>query len=115
MGALGQGCDFNVGVEDDDAQLPHPTRLIQNQPNPFNPRTVITFELKQAGAVTLDVYDLRGNLVRHLIAGETLPRGIHHSTWDGRGGDGRQQPSGIFLCRLTTVDEMATLKMTLAR
>ena len=36
---------------------------IRNHPNPFNPSTLVEFELKQASHVTIEVYDSRGSLV----------------------------------------------------
>ena len=116
MGALGQGCAPISGVDDTAGNgLPSVTRLVQNKPNPFNPRTVITFELAQKEIVTLFVYDARGRRVRDLIAGEFLSSGVHHITWDGRDGAGRELASGIYLYRLTSDDGIETRKMTLAK
>jgi hypothetical protein len=112
MGALGQGCNATSGVEDG---LPAVTRLVQNMPNPFNPQTVITFELAQEEAVTLFIFDASGRRVRDLIAGEVRTAGDHHITWDGRDDSGRELPSGIYLYRLTFDRGVETKKMTLAK
>ena len=60
-----------------------------NVPNPFNPRTVITFHLARKQSVSLKIYDARGRLVRRLLE-ETREAGRHSMVWDGcdDGGDG---------------------------
>jgi len=112
MGALGQGCHATSAV---DNELPTVTRLVQNMPNPFNPYTVITFELARQEAVTLFIYDASGRRVRNLIAGDVRSAGDHHTTWDGRNDSGREMPSGIYLYRLTSSSGVETKKMTLAK
>ncbi|MBM3213989.1 hypothetical protein FJZ36_03630 [Candidatus Poribacteria bacterium] len=49
------------------------TRLMANDPNPFNPETWIPFELKEGSAVTVSVYDVAGSLVRKLDLGYREP------------------------------------------
>jgi flagellar hook assembly protein FlgD len=69
-------------------------------PNPFNPETVFAFRIPEAGLAVLEVYDVRGQLVRVLLEGRLEP-GRHEAVWDGREQDGRPVPSGIYLVRLT--------------
>jgi hypothetical protein len=77
------------------AMLPSaPARLGQNEPNPFNPRTTIWFELERAGWVRCGVYDLRGRLVGVLVEGE-MEAGMHSVNWNGGA-----VPSGVYLYRL---------------
>jgi hypothetical protein len=52
----------------DTPALVQTTRLVGNAPNPFNPATVITYELARDEAVTLEIFDLAGRLVRRLEA-----------------------------------------------
>lgn len=67
-------------------------------PNPFNARTEIRFELAQAGPVRLELYDIRGRLVRSLDDGtRILDAGPHAFPWDGRDGSGRELGSGVYL------------------
>jgi hypothetical protein len=69
------------------------------QPNPFNPATMVRFDLPTTGAVRLEVYDVVGQRVRVLVAGD-LPAGVHQVTWDGRSEVGAPVSSGVYLCRL---------------
>ncbi len=96
--------------------LPPPAalRLGPNHPNPFNPATLIPFELPRAGRARLTVHDAAGRLVRQLIDAE-LPAGQHTARWDGAGRDGRPAAAGIYFARLSAGGDAATRGLTLAR
>ncbi len=64
--------------------LPALPVLHLNYPNPFNPQTTIRYELPAALPVDLQVYDLRGRLVRTLASGRIERAGEHRIQWDGR-------------------------------
>ncbi|MHB8079468.1 MAG: S8 family serine peptidase [Candidatus Krumholzibacteriia bacterium] len=68
-------------------------------PNPFNPRTVLRFELAAPGRARLAVYGLDGRRLRTLVDGE-LPAGPHELLWDGCDDAGRPLASGTYLARL---------------
>jgi subtilisin-like proprotein convertase family protein len=93
---------------------PLATRLVGNVPNPFNPQTEVAFDLAREAAVKLEVFDVRGRMVRRLVDGR-LAAGRHAAVWDGRDDDGREVASGTYLARLAADDEMTRLKMTLVR
>ncbi len=67
-------------------------------PNPFNPRTVVRFQVETPGPYALDVYDVSGRLVRHLRG--TAVAGWNEQAWDGRGDRGEAMPSGTYLMRI---------------
>jgi photosystem II stability/assembly factor-like uncharacterized protein len=69
-------------------------------PNPFNPRTMLSWEMPSDGPVWLTVHDVRGRLVRTLIDGASRPRGLNDTTWDGRDGHGRALAAGVYLVRV---------------
>lgn len=74
-------------------------RLAQNEPNPFNPRTRIEFELAAPGNVTAAIYDVRGALVRTLLQ-RPLDAGVHEVHWDGTAEDGAECASGVYHYRV---------------
>jgi photosystem II stability/assembly factor-like uncharacterized protein len=69
-------------------------------PNPFNPSTVLSWEMPRDGQVWLAVYDVRGRLVRTLVDGAAYRQGRHHATWDGRDLRGRTVATGVYLVRV---------------
>ena len=89
-------------------------RLHPPTPNPFNPVTHLRFDLARPATVTFGIYDVRGRLVRTLVAGE-LPAGIHEATWDGRDADGRTQAAGVYLARLDVGAESHTQRLVLLK
>ena len=88
--------------------------LAQNAPNPFNPRTVIRFQIDVASSAELAIFDSAGRRVRTLVA-EELPAGVHSISWDGTDDSGRVQPSGRYLYRLTSGDHSVTRSMVLVK
>jgi len=89
-------------------------RLSQNAPNPFNPSTVIAYEVARSGAVRLHVFDVAGRLVRTLVDA-TVPAGPHTVRWDGRDDQGRQAASGRYYYRLRVGAKVLTRDMTLIK
>lgn len=86
-----------------------------NHPNPFNPRTVISFNLPGASAVQLEIYDASGRLVRRLTTSGRWTEGYHEVVWDGRNDQGQAVGSGIYLYRLQAGLLRETHKMALLR
>lgn len=70
--------------------------LAQNYPNPFNENTRIPILLLAPQDVSLDIYNLKGALIKNLVH-QLLPAGFQTVAWDGR--DSRSQPvsSGVYL------------------
>lgn len=86
-------------------------------PNPFNPRTAVVVENGAGTSLpgSLDVYDLRGRLVRALRRGEFAP-GRTLAPWDGRDDSGRPLPGGAYVARLSIAGHPgATVKLLLAK
>jgi plastocyanin len=79
------------------------------EPNPFNPRTSVRFTLAEPEAVTITVHDVRGQLVRELVAGEAMEAGDREVLWDGASDDGSGVASGVyfFLVRTATAEQVA--------
>lgn len=88
---------------------------VHAQPNPFNPQTTIAFELPRAMAVSLDIYDLQGRLIRSLLNEAAHTAGRHQKVWDGRDGGGQATASGVYFFRFSTGDHQRVGKLTLLK
>ena len=93
-----------------------PERLVlnQNNPNPFNPSTSISFALPEGGKVALRIYDAQGHLVRTLVDRD-LPAESHVVEWDGKDNNGLSVGSGVYLYRLETARAVLQNKMVLMK
>jgi len=78
---------------------------LQNQPNPFLEITSISYELKEGGAVALEVYDLLGRTAITLVDEEQVP-GQYTYTWSADDSE-----PGIYFCRLKLRGSSHTIKM----
>jgi flagellar hook assembly protein FlgD len=88
--------------------------LLGAAPNPFNPRTLIRFELSRAARVRLTIFDVRGARVRVLVDG-SRPSGHHEVAWDGRDGRGMDAATGTYFYRLEAEQVAESKKLTLLR
>lgn len=112
--SLSGGEEKDPAAGADPEPLPGPVRILGNRPNPFNPSTEIRFRLDGEARVRLDVFDMRGALVRRL-ADEVSPAGERGVVWDGRDAAGRDAPSGLYIFRVLVEGESRALPITLIR
>nr|MBN2278089.1 VCBS repeat-containing protein [candidate division Zixibacteria bacterium] len=94
--------------------VPAQFRLHDNYPNPFNPATIISYDLPVAAPVNLDIYNVLGQRVRSLVD-DIQPAGHHNVRWDGTDYAGSQVASGIYFYRLTAGDYTSSKKMILQK
>ncbi len=89
--------------------------LLPNRPNPFNPATVIVFELSSPAQVDLQIFDLGGRLVGTLAAREPLAAGRHERTWHGRNSNGHLLAAGNYVCSLRAGNVLDSRRLTLLK
>ncbi len=90
---------------------PHEFFLAQNYPNPFNPSTMMRFGIEKRDKVSLVIYNLQGQTVRHLVQ-QTMQPGVFQVEWDGRDNLGRVVPAGIYIYTLKTSEYNFTRRLT---
>lgn len=84
-------------------------------PNPFNPETRISLSLHGEAAVSVDIYDLRGQKVRSLLPESQLSSGVHDLTWRGDEDGGRKVASGVYLYVVKVGEHRFTGKLALLK
>jgi hypothetical protein len=104
----------DVGEWADNPNAPKSFALFQNQPNPFNPETKISYYLPRACQAKLTIYNVLGQRVKTLFDGHQ-EAGMQNLTWNGRDDDGNQLSSGIYFYRLQADDFIQTRKMSLVK
>jgi hypothetical protein len=88
--------------------------LERPSPSPAREGASVAFTLPSAAHAQLAIYDVRGRLVRTLLD-SSLPAGRQVVAWDGRGGDGQAEPSGVYFVRLQTREGTISRRLSLIR
>lgn len=103
-----------TGVGDSE-KTPSTFVLHQNVPNPFNPSTIIHYDIPAGGdLVTLRIFDVRGARVRTLFDGRKAS-GRHRALWDGQDDSGNSVASGVYFYRLVGTGFSSARRMVLLR
>lgn len=87
------GASLATSVEPEQ-ETPQAFTLHQNYPNPFNPATTIAYDLPEAGNVTLEIFNIHGQLVQRVIQ-EFQTAGAHRIQWNAAG-----LSSGVYVYRI---------------
>ncbi|MBC8426994.1 hypothetical protein H8E07_23005 [bacterium] len=101
--------DCSTAVEGELPQLESAGGFTRVAPNPFNPKTEIRFVLTRDNLTQLNIYNIRGELVRNLVS-ELLESGEHISYWDGRDLNGQRVSSGTYFARLRLGTEVMQMQ-----
>jgi hypothetical protein len=91
-------------------EIPDKYQLAQNFPNPFNPRTTITFKLSQLSNIRLAIFDITGREVAALVDKE-LNAGSYQVSWEGMDNMGIKLSSGIYVYQLQAGNVIQSKKM----
>jgi hypothetical protein len=109
------GIEVTSDLSDVPVSLQQPAaRLDPLWPNPAAGGVNMRMRVARPTGAALEIYDLRGRLVRAWNA-VSLGPGLRDYHWDGRRADGRPAPSGIYLVRLRTDDAQAVRRLVLSR
>jgi PKD repeat protein len=91
----------NVQANNDSEEIVIPifTTLKSIYPNPFNPSTSVRFYVKEAEQVSIDVYNVKGQLIKNLTS-DYFGEGFHDVVWNGRDNNNDNCASGIYFFRM---------------
>lgn len=90
------------------------TNGLTSSPNPFNPETRLALTLEKPGHIQVNIYDVRGHLVRSLFAGQA-EQGIKELSFDGRDDHGRGLSSGVYWARVKGSDFTLKTRLVLIK
>ncbi|MFC1724248.1 FlgD immunoglobulin-like domain containing protein [candidate division KSB1 bacterium] len=106
--------DLKVSVEENDVFLPSDFSLKQNYPNPFNPVTTIEYQLKTPSNITLEIFNINGQLIKTLIS-KKMSAGSYKVIWDGTNESGIKAASGTYIYRIKAGAFVKSKKMVLMK
>jgi hypothetical protein len=103
----------NITLNTGNVILPEIRQLsLQNYPNPFNPQTTIKFSIIESGFVELNIYDIKGRLVKKLT-NQKMKGGEHYVTWNGNNESSESVSSGVYFYKLNVNGKTETTKKML--
>ena len=93
-----------------------PTEFVlhENYPNPFNPTTILRFDLPEVSNLTLTIYNMLGQKVKTFNM-QSTPAGYHSVKWNATNDYGDPVGAGVYLYQLQTKDFVKTRKMVLLK
>ena len=96
---------------------PTPSGVALERPYPQPSVGSVTLEYSHAllGRVSLEIYDVRGRLVRTVLSGRVESAGPHTARWDGVDDAGRKAPSGLYVARLEAPGGKRAQRIVLTR
>jgi lysophospholipase L1-like esterase len=101
-------------VEEEKQVIPNNFALKQNFPNPFNPETLIWYQLPKSSNVSINIYNVQGQLIYNLVD-EKQPAGYYQTRWLAIDNSGNKVPSGVYLYQLKTEHYFDVKKMILLK
>jgi len=110
---FGQFTGYYVAL-DEEVSIPGEFALHPNFPNPFNPTTMIAYDLPEQADVQLDIYDLMGRNI-NMVINQNQSAGRHFVTWNANDYLGNQVSAGVYLYRLQAGNKIFTRKMILMK
>ena len=107
--------DISVGIDEPGMEMPENVfTLSQNYPNPFNPETTISYSVKNAGPVSINIFNIKGQRINTLV-NESKAAGNYKVVWKGLDNNNKKVASGIYFYRMKSGNYTSTKKMILMK
>ena len=101
--------EVTTSTEEPAPAVPETTRILHARPNPFNPSTVIRYQLNRRQRVVLELYNVRGQSIATLQDG-VRDAGVHEVEWDAG-----KHSSGVYYLRMKTAETQQSYKLLLLK
>ena len=98
----------------DDSILPERISLKGNFPNPFNPSTQIYFHALERSQIDLKIFSLNGDLIKSYPA-KYFDIGTNFIEWNGLNDKYNSVPSGVYVYKIKSMNQIMFGKMTLLK
>lgn len=109
----------NIGKPNEDNEIDEiilGNGLYANYPNPFNPSTMISYSIAKPGFVSIEIYNLKGQLIDELFSGFVQEINTKRTVvWSGLDSQGKKVASGVYFAHLKTSSFAKTIKMLLTK
>ena len=86
----------NILINDHRSDFPTKFKLYNNYPNPFNPKTILKYDLPQNSFVEVIIYDMQGKVVNNLV-NTNQSSGFKTIQWDATDNQGQSVSAGVYI------------------
>jgi len=107
------GSQLNIS-ESGSISKPEKLTLHANYPNPFNPTTIISYDLPEHAQVTIGIYDILGTQIKTLV-NQPQDAGNKTAVWRGTDDSGKPVSAGVYLYQIQAGGFLQTRKMLLVK
>lgn len=84
--------------------------IIHNYPNPFNPNTIIRYNVPIASRVNITIYNVKGEIINNLVDQYQMA-GSKFVNWNATNSSGQTVPAGVYLYKIVAGDFTQSKKM----
>ncbi|MEA1972207.1 MAG: T9SS type A sorting domain-containing protein [Candidatus Cloacimonadota bacterium] len=91
--------EINIVDNNNDSEQFYSNKLFDSYPNPFNPKTTISFSVENDSDVKIIIYNIIGQQVK-LLTNSSYEKGLHRLEWNGLNNDNQHVSSGVFFYRM---------------
>jgi flagellar hook assembly protein FlgD len=103
-----------VTVANDDQVTVSSTALLGAYPNPFTGSTLIQYQVKGNHDVTIEIYNIKGQLIKKLVQ-ESKATGMNTVSWNGTNENEQAVPSGVYFYKMKSGNFSSTKKVILLK
>ena len=97
-----------------DETLPITYNLYNAYPNPFNPMTILSYDLPEDAFVSITIYDMLGRVVNNLVSSQQNA-GYKSIQWNATNNQGQPVSAGLYLYTIQAGEFRQTKKMVLLK
>ena len=99
---------IDLGADVQNVKIPQ--HFLSNYPNPFNPSTIIEYQIEEATHADVTIFNMIGETVRTIYSGFQAP-GTYRWLWDGVNDEGMATGSGVYVCVVKGANFLVQKKM----
>ena len=104
-----------TGLDNQDFSSLNSNEYLESYPNPFNNETTLNIKVYKDSRISLNIYNIQGELIHTMIDDEYYTQGTYEFVWEGNNSNGNQIPNGIYFGVLHSVEQTNTIKLIISK
>ena len=104
-----------TGFDGHDLSSLNSQEYLESYPNPFNNETALKIVVEKDSRISLNIYNMQGELIKTVINDEYFTQGTYEFVWEGENNSGNQIPNGVYFGVLHSAEQTNTLKLIITK